>query len=474
VPATGQETQLLLRRYSEVFRTLCALADLAVVSAAFAGAYALRFHTEWVPAPPGPHEVAEYGRMAALSLPLFLWLLRYRGMYEARRGRSPWEEARILVEVSILGTLGLAAATFFFHNAELSRLMLTLFGVECAIGLVALRASIRGALAFFRRRGFNQRRVLVVGSGALAREVCARFANQPDAGFTVVGVVGQSRPSRDLPNVLGPYELLREIVEDQDIDQVVLALDRNDTADPIKLIEEMRDSTAALRIAPDLLGLNTVRLCSEDFDGLPMICLVENPALGWHGVVKRTIDLVVASALLIGLSPLLLAVGGAIRWSTPRGPVFYRQRRMSIDGRIFTMLKFRTMIPDAEAGSGPRWTTRDDPRRTRLGALLRRTNLDELPQLWNVVRGEMSLVGPRPERPELIQEFRKRVPGYMLRHKVKGGLTGLAQINGFRGQTSLEGRLEQDLLYAQTWSLALDLKILTLTLLRAFRDPNAY
>jgi exopolysaccharide biosynthesis polyprenyl glycosylphosphotransferase len=217
-----------------------------------------------------------------------------------------------------------------------------------------------------------------------------------------------------------------------------------------------------------------VRLCSEDFDGLPMICLVENPALGWHGVVKRTIDLVAASTLLIGLSPLLVAVGVAIRWSTPRGPVFYRQRRMSIDGRIFTMLKFRTMVPDAEAGSGPRWTTRDDPRRTRLGALLRRTNLDELPQLWNVVRGEMSLVGPRPERPELIQEFRKRVPGYMLRHKVKGGLTGLAQINGFRGQTSLEGRLEQDLLYAQTWSLALDLKILVLTLLRAFRDPNAY
>jgi exopolysaccharide biosynthesis polyprenyl glycosylphosphotransferase len=445
-----------------------------VVSAAFAGAYALRFQSDVFPAPPGPYVPAEYARMAALSLPLFLWLLRYRGMYDARRGLSRWEEARVLVEVSVLGTLGLAAASFFIRGPELSRFMLTSFGALCAVGLVALRASVRAALAFFRRRGFNQRRVLVVGAGALAREICARFANHPEAGFDVVGVLGASRAMRDLPRALGPYERLRDVVEEHDIDQVVLALDRSDPIDPIKLIEELRDSTAALRIAPDLLGLNTVRLASEDFDGLPMICLVENPALGWHGVVKRGIDLVAAGLLLVALAPLLAAIALAIRSSGPRGPILYRQRRMSIDGRIFSMLKFRTMIPDAEAHTGPRWAQRDDPRRTPLGALLRRTNLDELPQLWNVLRGEMSLVGPRPERPELIQEFRKRLPGYMLRHKVKGGLTGLAQINGFRGDTSLEGRLEHDLLYAQTWSLALDLKILALTLVRAFRDPNAY
>jgi exopolysaccharide biosynthesis polyprenyl glycosylphosphotransferase len=444
------------------------------VSAAFTGAYLLRFHTDVLPAPAGPHHPGEYARMAALSLPLFLWLLRYRGMYDARRGRSRWEETRLLLEVSVLGTLGLAAASFFIRGPELSRYMLISFGALCAVGLVALRATVRAALGFLRRRGFNQRSVLVVGSGALAREVCARFASQPEAGFDVVGVLGPSRPGRDLPTALGPYERLRDVVEEHDIDQVVLALDRSDPADPIKLIEELRDSTAALRIAPDLLGLNTVRVVSEDFDGLPMICLVENPALGWHGVVKRSIDVTAAAALLIALSPALAAIALAIRLGTPRGPVFYRQRRMSIDGRIFTMLKFRTMVPDAEAQTGPRWARRDDPRCTPLGAWLRRTNLDELPQLWNVLRGEMSLVGPRPERPELIQEFRKRIPGYMLRHKVKGGLTGLAQINGFRGDTSLEGRLEHDLLYAQTWSLALDLKILALTLVRAFRDPNAY
>ena len=445
-----------------------------MVCASFALAYALRFHSDLMPLPPGPHYPADYARLAALSLPLFLWLLRYRGMYDARRGRSRWEEARILVEVAVLGTLGLAALTFFIRTAELSRLMLTTFGVLCAVGLVALRATLRAALGFVRRRGFNQRRVLVVGSGALAHEVCTRFAHQPEAGFDVVGVLGPSRPSRNLPNVLGPYERLREVVDEHEIDQVVLALDRNDGVDPIKLVEELRDSTAALRIAPDLLGLTRMRLHSEDLDGLPMICLVENPTLGWNGVLKRGIDIAASAALLVALSPLLLAIALAVRASRPRGPILYRQHRMSLDGRIFTMLKFRTMIPDAEAATGPCWAEREDPRRTRIGALLRRTNLDELPQLWNVLRGEMSLVGPRPERPELIQELRKRVPGYMLRHKVKGGLTGLAQVNGFRGNTSIEGRIDQDLLYAQTWSLALDFKILFWTLTRAFRDPNAY
>jgi len=174
------------------------------------------------------------------------------------------------------------------------------------------------------------------------------------------------------------------------------------------------------------------------------------------------------------LAPALAAIALAVRLTSPGGPVLYRQQRMSLDGRLFTMLKFRTMVPDAEAKSGPCWAVPGDPRRTRIGTFLRSYNLDELPQLWNVLRGEMSLVGPRPERPELIHDFRKRFPGYMQRHKVKGGLTGLAQVSGYRGNTPIEGRLEHDLRYAQTWSLALDLKILLLTLLRSFRDPHAY
>jgi exopolysaccharide biosynthesis polyprenyl glycosylphosphotransferase len=177
---------------------------------------------------------------------------------------------------------------------------------------------------------------------------------------------------------------------------------------------------------------------------------------------------------LILISPLLAAIALTIRFTSPEGPVLYKQERMGLDGRLFKMLKFRSMMLDAEAESGVRWAVEDDPRRTRFGALLRKSSLDELPQLWNVLRGEMSLVGPRPERPEFIREFRKQIPGYMLRHKMKAGITGWAQINGCRGNTSIEKRLDYDMDYARRWSLLFDFKILALTLVRLLRDPNAY
>jgi len=466
----------LLRKHSEVFRALCAVADLCIVAGAFAAAFAMRFATTWFPSPPGPHDVGTYFLVGVSALPLYHVLLRSRGMYEPRRGQAIREEARVLLQVAALGTTALAAGTFFWRGGEISRLVLGIFAALVAVGLTSFRAALRLVLAHLRRRGFNSRSVLIVGTGALAREVHARFHDHPETGLTVVGFLGPARaaPGANLPPNLGPYEALADVVARWSVDQVVIALDRADAIDPIKLLDELRDSTAAVRIAPDLLGLHTVRAGIEDLDGLPIICLVESPTVGWDGFLKRSLDLVCSAAALVLLAPVLGAIALAVKRSSPDGPVLYRQRRMSLDGQVFTMLKFRTMIPDAEADSGPRWTDRDDPRRTRAGAVLRRLNLDELPQLWNVLLGEMSLVGPRPERPELIREFRKRFPGYMLRHKVKGGLTGLAQINGLRGNTSLERRLELDLEYAERWSLWLDLKIIVLTLVRSFRDPHAY
>jgi len=264
------------------------------------------------------------------------------------------------------------------------------------------------------------------------------------------------------------------VLHQREIDHVFVAIDRSDSADPIKILEGLHDTAASVRIAPDLRGLPTIQATAENWEGLPVVCLVDSPVVGWRSVAKRSFDLAAASIALIVLSPLLAGIAGALWLSAPRSPVLYRQRRVSLDAREFTMLKFRTMVPEAEAITGPIWTARDDPRRTRLGALLRRTSLDELPQLWNIVRGQMSLVGPRPERPELIANFRTRIPGYMLRHKMKGGLTGLAQVNGCRGQSSLEDRIAFDLRYAAQWSFGLDLRILVLTALRFLRDPNAY
>jgi exopolysaccharide biosynthesis polyprenyl glycosylphosphotransferase len=217
----------------------------------------------------------------------------------------------------------------------------------------------------------------------------------------------------------------------------------------------------------------TLRSSVDDLDGLPMISLREGPLMGWAAVQKRVFDLIVSSACVMATSPFLLMIAAAVFFTSGR-PIFYSQKRMGLDGKVFDMLKFRTMETGAESFSGPVWTEEKDPRRTALGSFLRRTSLDELPQLWNVLRGDMSLVGPRPERPFFIEQFRGEIPGYMLRHKIKAGVTGWAQVHGWRGNTSIHERVEHDIHYIQNWSLALDVRILVMTLWRGLIHRNAY
>ena len=220
----------------------------------------------------------------------------------------------------------------------------------------------------------------------------------------------------------------------------------------------------------------TIKAALEDLDGIPIISLNEVPLQGWSSMVKRTMDLAVSSLLLLALTviPVLPILGLLVRLFGGKGPVLLRQERMTLDGKTFQIFKFRTMVDEAERDTGPVFATSDDPRRTGIGAWLRKHNLDELPQLLNVFLGDMSLVGPRPERPPFVQQFRERIPRYMRRHRVKSGMTGWAQVNGWRGNTSIEKRIEFDLYYIENWSLVLDLKILILTLFRGFGQPHAY
>jgi lipopolysaccharide/colanic/teichoic acid biosynthesis glycosyltransferase len=264
-------------------------------------------------------------------------------------------------------------------------------------------------------------------------------------GLRAIGFVGPEHAGLDRCSTpwIGSYGDLRAIVGRERVDQVVIALDRSDPEDPLKLLHELYDTAASIRFVPDLLGLTTLRAGVEDLDGLPMVRIIDEPMVGWRRIAKRGIDLGVSLAgLALGL-PVFGVIGLGVKLGSS-GPVFFGQERVSLDGRPFRMWKFRTMVDKAEDDTGP------------------------------VLRGEMSLVGPRPERPEFIAQFRQQLPGYMLRHKTKGGITGLAQVSGLRGRTSVERRLELDIEYLEHWSLTLDLKILALTLLRVFRDPNAY
>ena len=338
------------------------------------------------------------------------------------------------------------------------------------------RMGVREVLRLFRRRGYNQRYALIIGAGKLGQKLVECLSRHPELGINVRGYITR-RPEK-LGNrlggrpVLGTYEDLEQVVE-SGIDIVFVCLPADEVTEAEKILAFLRTTTAEVKVIPSIYEFMTLRAEAEIFEGLPVITLQGSPLYGWNAVIKRAMDLIGAGVILCVTSPLFLFIAGLVKLTSP-GPVFYRQTRMGLDGRAFEMLKFRTMRADAEAETGPVWTQPGDARRTPIGVPLRRTSLDELPQFLNVLRGNMSIVGPRPERPELLARFRASLPQYMLRHKMKAGITGWAQVSGWRGNTSLDKRIEYDLYYVEHWSVWFDLKIVLLTLFKGFANKHAY
>jgi Undecaprenyl-phosphate glucose phosphotransferase len=316
-----------------------------------------------------------------------------------------------------------------------------------------------------------------VGEGPAVDRLIERIDGFPELGLRVRGIVTHDTSASvgvGGKPVLGHFPDIASIIEQVKADEILIALPWSQQDEVSRILELLKDETVDVRLVPDVHAYVTLGCEVEDFDGLPVVRINDSPLIGWYAAAKRLLDIVVSSVALLLLSPLLLTIAVVVKLTSGPGPVLYRQERMGLDGRTFQMLKFRSMRVDAEDKTGAVWARESDDRRTLLGTILRKTSLDELPQLWNVLCGEMSLVGPRPERPVFVHQFRKEIPHYMLRHKVKAGITGWAQVNGWRGNTSLSRRIECDLYYIQNWSLALDLKILTLTLWKGFVNKNAY
>ncbi|MFK7897563.1 MAG: undecaprenyl-phosphate glucose phosphotransferase [Myxococcota bacterium] len=462
----------MLNRHSEIFRTLLVMADLAWVAVAWLGAFGLRFHAG-IPAPLGKPPAMDYVSPLLLILPLYLMLFRSHGLYAPRRIDSALGEAGAVLRACTLGLITFTALTFFMRTVSYSRGVVALFAVLAPLAVLGFRSAVRFGLRAARRRGFNLRFVLLVGAGPLAEKVVRRIDGRPDAGMRVLGVVAEGALGGQVEGapIIGGYGGLGEILRTRHVDQVIVALSRHEADVFEKVMAELQSEVVNVKIVPDLahgLGLHST---IESLDGLPVIGLQETPLMGWGALVKRVFDVFASATALVLLAPLFLGVTAAIAATMGR-PILHKQKRMGHDGRVFEMLKFRSMRRDAEA-KGPGWTLADDPRRTALGRWLRRFNLDELPQLWNVLRGEMSLVGPRPEQPTYIETFRQDLPGYMLRHKVRAGMTGWAQVYGWRGDTSIQERLEHDLYYIQKWSFGLDFRILLMTLFQGGRNAKA-
>ncbi|HET7225053.1 MAG TPA: undecaprenyl-phosphate glucose phosphotransferase [Candidatus Eisenbacteria bacterium] len=463
----------MLTRHRQLLATAVFGLDATLVAFAWLLAYQLRF---WLwPAPLGVPPLSLYMWMGAVVMLVTLLVLRAFPLYRSARTARLIQELATLAQGMLIVT-ALAALASFFARGELSRSVLLLF-LLLAVGMLwASRIVIRLTLRALRRSGRNLRHALVVGTGELARELLRRIGWHPEYGIAVAGLVAgdASEVGREVAGVrvIGAVDELDRLVEQTGAEIVYLALARADWDTERAALDRLANSTAAVRLVPDLARAFVLNTSVEDLDGMPVVLVTETPGAGWNAVLKRAFDLVFAALALIVLAPVMALVALWVRVDSP-GPVLYAQERVGMNGRRFRMLKFRTMRADAER-DGEGWTTAGDPRRTRAGAVLRRLSLDELPQFWNVLLGHMSLVGPRPERPVYVDRFRATIPRYMLRHHVKAGITGWAQVHGLRGDTSLDQRVEYDLYYIRNWSPALDLKILALTLVRVFRDANAH
>jgi putative colanic acid biosynthesis UDP-glucose lipid carrier transferase len=460
----------LLKSHATLFDQLFRLADPLWLVAAGIAAHATYF---------GYVELPDRYWFAIFSgAVLGLAVMPLSGLYRPQRGMSLAVELSALFNAwLVLVGCGLAFLFATKTGIEFSRVWAGLWVVLGVSGHALLRIPLRFALRALRRRGFNLRHIAIVGAGPFGSEVVNRLKDSPWTGFAIFGVYA------DEPSVAGkeaaqeplhkPLAQLAVDLRTGIVDQVWIALPLNAEERIRALLTELRDHPVTICFLPDIYSFNLLHHSFSEIAGLPVINLTDTPLQGWKLLGKTIEDYLFSAVLLLIASPLMVLIALGIKLTSP-GPVFYRQQRVTWNGAHFSMLKFRSMPVDAEATSGPVWARAGEARATRFGALLRRTSLDELPQFINVLKGEMSIVGPRPERPQLVAEFRKQIPGYMQKHLVKAGITGWAQVNDLRGDTDLAARIQFDLYYIEHWSIWFDLRILALTVVNIFTSRNAH
>lgn len=466
----------MLKRYHHIVGGVFRTVDACVIAAAWLGSFWIRFFLPIIEVTKGFPEFDKYAALSPLIVILWMSVFSYMRVYQSHRMLRRTDEAHLILRAHLIAMLLFIALTYLFSEYRYSRGVILYFGTLGAIFLVAFRLILRNSLRNLRKKGYNLRHVIAIGEGEALETLLHRIEKFPELGLRALGIITHEKSAvttiRNKP-VLGHFQELKELVQKHHPDQLLIALPRHQSADLDRILNLLRDETIDIQLIPDIHEYVTLGCQIEDFEGLPIVNMNDSPLSGWGAVAKRITDILVSGIALLALSPLLFLIALAVKFGS-KGPTLFKQERMGLDGNTFSMLKFRSMRLDAEGTTGAVWASPNDERRTAIGTFLRRTSLDELPQLWNVLRGDMSLVGPRPERPIFVRQFRRDIPNYMLRHKVKAGITGWAQIHGWRGNTSLSRRIECDLYYIRNWSYVMDLKIITLTLWKGFINKNAY
>jgi Undecaprenyl-phosphate glucose phosphotransferase len=461
--------------------------DIIITCLSFVLAYYVRFKSVF-DVPKGIPELSQYLRLLPFLCIIWLIIFYFRGHYKLKLERSRIDEflslfISVCVTVILILSLTLYYRVYYRYQPEIApkyEFSQFVFGLFLAIDTILLylvREGVRHYIERARRKGLYQKNIIIAGAADLGKFLAKKMNDHPELGFNILGFLDDDPDKADMEYmgipVIGKLQDFTKIVSNKKVEQLYIALPLRAQQKTFRLIQHANREGIAIMYVPDLLQFVVLKAGLEELDGIPMINLTSTPLGGWKRILKRLMDIVLSFAGLI-LMMLLYPIVAPMIKLTSKGPVFYKQTRMGMDGNIFQIFKFRSMPIDAERKSGPVWATKDDPRRTWIGRILRRQSLDELPQFYNVFKGEMSTVGPRPERPEFVNKFKEKHPQYMLRHKVKSGITGWAQVNGWRGNTAVEKRIEYDLYYIENWSLTLDLKIIAFTLWQIVTHKNVY
>ena len=469
----------MIKDNQKLFNRLHLLVDAAVIALSYLLAWLIKFETPFADTEPGVTALSTEIYFSALYyiVPGYILLYYFFNMYTPKRTTRRKHEIASIITVNTAGIMLFMVVLFALKIENFSRMLVGMFYVINIVMTSLSKTLIRNVLQYFRKNGYNLKYVLLVGYSRAAEEYITRINANPQWGYVVRGILDDRVPSGTLykgVKVLGRIENLFYILPENKLDEIAVTLALEDYNRLEHIVDLCEKSGVHTKFIPDYNSLVPSRPYTEDLMGLPVINIRYVPltnTLNW--VAKRAVDIVGSLCGLIVASPVMLLSAILVKCTSP-GPVIFRQERVGLHNKPFQMYKFRTMELQKPSQEQKAWTVKDDPRVTAVGKVLRKTSLDELPQLFNILVGEMSLVGPRPERPLFVEKFKEEIPRYMIKHQVRPGLTGWAQINGYRGDTSIRKRIEYDIFYIENWTMGLDVKIMFLTIFKGFINKTAY
>jgi len=469
----------MIKDNQKVFNRLHLLVDAVVVAISYLLAWYIKFATIFASAEPGVGVLSQetYFGFLTFVVPGYVLIYYYFNMYKPKRATRRKYELINIITSNTVGMVLFIVVLFMIKQQDFSRVMMALFYVINIVLTTLCRSLIRNILQLFRRKGYNIKYILLIGYSRAAEEYITRINANPQWGYVVRGILDDRIPSGTTykgVKVVGRIENIHYILPENKLDEIAITLALKDYDHLEYIVDLCEKSGVHTKFIPDYNSLVPSHPYTEDLMGLPVINIRYVPLtnmINW--VAKRSVDVIGSLLGIILSSPIMIVAAIAIKLGSS-GPVIFKQERVGLHNKPFKMYKFRTMEMQKPSAEQKGWTVKDDPRVTKVGKILRKTSLDELPQLFNILMGEMSLVGPRPERPQFVEKFKEEIPRYMVKHQVRPGLTGWAQINGYRGDTSIRKRIEYDLFYIENWSMSFDIKIMFLTIFKGFINKNAY